>query len=167
VLQKSWQAAVNNWLYKVDWQPQTLTTLTKDVPSQTQGNWLIFADQSSLETQLTQPLQKQGHQLFTVTLGEAYQKLDAWHYTIDPAQPQHFKQLLEDIQENQLPLQGIVHLWSLESEGKPIENAQHLQESQFLSVGSTLHLVQALSETILAPEFRFWLVTRDVQAIGT
>ena len=51
VLQKSWQAAVNNWLYKVDWQPQTLTTLTKDVPSQTQGNWLIFADQSSLETQ--------------------------------------------------------------------------------------------------------------------
>ncbi|NEP00100.1 MAG: SDR family NAD(P)-dependent oxidoreductase, partial [Symploca sp. SIO2E9] len=167
VLQQSLQPDLSNWLYQVNWQPQALTAGKKALLSEQAGNWLIFADRSGLGLKLAQSFQNKGYQTLTVMPGESYQKLDSQSYIINPAQPEDFRQLLQEIQGHKLPLQGVVHLWSLDSETEAISNLESLEKAQILSCGSTLHLVQALNQTAIVEEFRLWLVTRGTQAIET
>ncbi|NEO43916.1 MAG: SDR family NAD(P)-dependent oxidoreductase [Moorea sp. SIO4A3] len=164
VFQQSLQGDLSNWLYQVNWQPQGIEG---SLSSQNPGNWLIFADKSGLGAKLAQRLQAQGRHTLTVVPGESYQQLDSRHYTINPAQPEDFKQLFQEIQVARFPLQGVVHLWSLDSEGQAISDIESLEKAQILTCGSTLHLVQALHQTPIAEEFRLWLVTRGTQAIET
>ncbi|WP_107667151.1 type I polyketide synthase [Cyanothece sp. BG0011] len=167
VLQQSLQSSSDNWLYQVHWQPQKRIESQPTIDKETQGNWLIFADSSSVGSQLSQGLQGQGYQPLMVVFGEGYQQIDPCTYTLNPTEPEQFKQLLQDIGKHQLPLQGVVHLWSLDTDELTLYDGESLQQSQMFSSGSTLYLVQALNQMTLPQDFRLWLITRATQKIGT
>ena len=154
---------LENHLYEVVWQPTDKISRTQGSKT---GYWLILADTQGMGENLARHLFEQGHRCTLVIADAHYQKLASKHnfiaeyYQINPAKPEQFQQLLKD---HPFPLQGVVHLWGIE----PMSDCSlvALERSQLLGSGSSLHLVQALSEARIAP--RLCLITQGSRAIGS
>ncbi|MDF5733208.1 MAG: type I polyketide synthase, partial [Rhizonema sp. PD38] len=161
ILLNSLQSEEQDWSYQIHWQAQE-----HSVPSlvnQEIGNWLIFTDATKRGLELAHELQQQGQQTLLVEIGETFCQLGTQHYQLNPAQPQHFQQLLQNIPS----LHGVVHLWGLvENSSSQDLSLENLEKAQTLGCASVLHLVQALVQSHQQTQLpRLWLVTRGTQAI--
>ena len=143
------KADLSSWLYEVNWQAKP-----KSLHSRKAENWLIFADNQGIGTSLAEKLRENdsasapvtGLGIILVFPSQTYQKVGESYY-INPANPQDFQQLIEEIEQ---PLDKVVHLWSAE-------------DTQQMGCGSVLHLVQALTQAAKSPQL--WLVTTATQAV--
>ncbi|WP_396978123.1 type I polyketide synthase [Nostoc sp. ATCC 53789] len=147
------QTSTQEWLYQIQWQPKS--RLSEQLPV-IPGRWLIFTDANGIGRALAQKLEHQGKVCIFVSVGEIYQQIGESQFQLDPSQPQHFHQLLQDMGSDNAPLQGIIHLWSLlETE----------QTNYLTSCGSTIYLLQALSK-LSNCQARLWLFTQGSQPVG-
>ncbi len=150
---------VNELLYEVTWQPIEKSTLSELGENHDAGHWLIFADQTGVGLQLAGRLQAQGGHCILVSHDTTYECLDANHYRLNPTIHDHFTQLLSE-SKTRFGLQtNIIHLWSLDI------SLSHLQDSQALTCGSVLHLLQAMVRNDWETQPRLYLVTQGAQAI--
>ena len=78
---------------------------------------------------------------------------------------QEFEQLIQGISENsKLPLQRVIHLWSLDTPAPKDLTISSLTESQIWGCGTVLNLVKALIKT--NSDCKLWLVTQGTQSVG-
>ena len=150
----------SHWLYQIDWQPQSTSPENQSIDLTKPGTWLVFSPATGIGKELAEALEQQGQHCILVTPGENYQQLESQHYQINPIHVSEFPRLLQESLEQQPPLRGIVHLWSL-------QQTQELQKSQELGCGSVLHLVQAIlkNQALKSPP-PLWLVTQGAQSVG-
>ncbi|MEO0373357.1 MAG: SDR family NAD(P)-dependent oxidoreductase, partial [Cyanobacteria bacterium P01_A01_bin.17] len=148
---------LDHWLYEPIWKLQPLAEATEQLDPQ---QWLIFADRQGYAKQIAHHLEEKGDRCtFVYPFSSA--SILAGSYTVDPAQPQDFQQLWQDLlQKDQCPDQ-ILHLWSLDS--RDLQASGDLQQSQLQGCGSVLHLVQAIASESSPP--KLWLMTAGAQAI--
>ena len=163
---KNLQVDIDGWLYKIHWEPQSTSPHNQWIDLTKPGSWLIFSPPTSIGEHLREFLEQKGHNCILVTPGENYQQLESQHYQINPINGSEFERLLQEGLEQQPPLQGIVHLWSLDETIAPLVSAQELQRSQELGCGSVLHLVQALVKNQGIESPPLWLVTQGSQSVG-
>ncbi|MFM5942749.1 MAG: hypothetical protein ACKO9G_05110, partial [Dolichospermum sp.] len=98
-----------DWLYKIEWRPQKRQFAISKTNQPHPRHWLIFAD-SPQSQELAALLRTEGEICILVWSGEEYQNISPQEYRINPACPEHFRQLLSS-----LPLiDGIVHTWGLQ-----------------------------------------------------
>ncbi|MEG5059108.1 type I polyketide synthase [Microcoleus sp. A2-C5] len=149
------------WLYELEWQPQKHSTPPELTPTQTTGTWLVLIEQGAVATELQQKL---GEKCVLVSPGLSYQKINEvsgrgrplhTHYQLNPTAPEDFQQLLDEILAQNLPIQGIIHLWSLSTSAGDLETALEY------SCASLLHLVQALIQTKQPQMPPLWVVTQS------
>jgi len=115
---------------------------------------------------LAELLQSQGQTCFVVYADNTYKCWQTGIYSLNPANPDDFKQLLQDVaQISTLPLRGVVHLWSLASEQALDLDIYTLERVQILGCASTLHLVQALIKHNGSILPQLWLVTQGAQPV--
>lgn len=146
-----------DWLYKMQWQPSS----SLDKPSLPQGQrWLLFADENGTAAALATRLQQQGGQAIQVYPRTAYQQVDANTFSIDPDAAADYRRLLNTLP----PVNGIVHLWSLNHSSSETNADATLEANLKKSSGTALHLFQALAEQGGNP-LALWLVTRGIQAV--
>jgi len=160
--------ALRDSLYELRWQPATLDVPDPDAPNRPvgAGNWLIFGDGSASSELLRELLEQQSATCVLVEPGNDFSRLGADRYQLDPAQPQHFRRLLQEAwAEARPPCRGVVHLWSLLTAAPAETSADALQSAHTLGAASMLHLVQALIQTGRPGAPRLWLVTRGAQAV--
>jgi len=94
------------------------------------------------------------HKCILVYAGDTYKSLEAGVGSLNPSSPDDFERLFQEVwATSEQPLQGIVHLWSLEAGLAEELSISALEQAQVLGVGSVLHLVQTLANKIppLAP----------------
>lgn len=150
-------ASYKNWLYEVSWQPKPRQL--RQISAHEPGSWMILADNWGVGEALAHLLQKQGETCFLVYPGDSYQVKQAGTWSVNPSNPADFERFFQEVMEiNNLPLRGVVHLWSLEAGLTPELTIPLLEKIQVLGCASTLHLVQALADRFASP--RLWLVTR-------
>jgi acyl transferase domain-containing protein/acyl carrier protein len=160
VLLNSLQSEGRDSLYQIHWQLQeNVASPVNHEP----GNWLIFTDGTENGLELAQQLEQQGHYSILAEVGEIYHQLGSQHYQLDPTEPEHFRQLLQDIPN----LDGVIHLWGLAEDTTENLSLQGLDKAQTLGCASVLHLVQALVQSQQQTQPRLWLVTRGTQAIDS
>ncbi|QSJ15496.1 SDR family NAD(P)-dependent oxidoreductase [Nostoc sp. UHCC 0702] len=138
-------------------KPLIETTQTKS----DSGSWLILADTQGIGVKLATHLQAQGETCIIASPGAEYRQLHEQTYQINPTQPQDWQQLLTKI----TPLQGVVHLWSLDAAKAEALTSADLETASQLGCGSTLQLVQALTTIQTAKPPRLWLVTQNTQPV--
>ncbi|NER47858.1 MAG: alpha/beta fold hydrolase [Symploca sp. SIO1A3] len=186
------QRPTTNWLYEVEWQPQTLQSkeyllapptstaeqngtgvlsqpAVNTAPKEqkiSSGSWLILADTQGIGQQLAKILTAKGETCTIAFPGKEYQQLPEQEFRLNPANPADFQSLLETVQSSQHPLQGVVHLWSLDQVKTQDLTETSLNDSIQQGCSSTLHLVQALVKTKFVQPPALWLVTRGVQPVG-
>jgi len=179
-------ASIKDWLYEVEWQskPRQLKSKEKNgfhKPS----SWLIFADLGGVGQTLAKLLQERGHNCILVYAGDAYQSKEAGTWSINPSNSADFHRLfhealltydaeggtfresLQGTLRDHRPLQGVIHLWSLEAGLADELTIPSLEQAQALGVGSVLHLVQALVKHKGSDSPQLWLVTRGAVPVGS
>ena len=138
--------STQDWFYEIQWQsqPRQLTTGLENGCHKACG-WLIFADLGGVGEALAQLLRDRGHSCILVYPGNVYQLRETGTWSINPSSPADFERLFPEALETlNLPLQKIVHLWSIELGLVEQLTIPNLEQSQILGVGSVLHLLQAL-----------------------
>ncbi|NER88733.1 type I polyketide synthase [Moorena sp. SIO3A2] len=163
---------VEDSLYEIQWQLQERTpeAETQATEATEPGQWVIFADYGGVGQALAENLRSHGHSCCLIYPGEVDQSLPGGLGTINPADPNHFKRLFQEILgNNPLPCHGVIHLWSLETEQSEALTPSSLEESHVLSCGSVLHLVQGLVQALVNTGSstlpKLWLVTSGSQAV--
>ncbi|MBD2103367.1 type I polyketide synthase [Leptolyngbya sp. FACHB-261] len=151
--------ALKDWLYEIEWQakPSQLKNASENGAVQP-GSWLLLADKGGVGQALSELLKAQGHSCILVD-AQAADKTD-------------FERLFqEDLATLDLPLQGVIHLWSLDAAAEL--SVSTLEQAQALGVGSALRLLQALAKRPNETRFsqiaqpRLWFVTRGVVTVGS
>ena len=171
-----------NVLYEVDWTTRAIADDQASLSEDTKGSWLIFADGEGLGEALAGKLEAAGKHCILVYASTSRGKradgentnpaqtelapLSESTWYLDPSDPGDFQRLFTDaFQEATVPLEGIVHLWSLDAPDTVALTAGTLTDAQTLGCGSVLHLVQAaLGQEQSA---KLWLVTRHGIAVGS
>jgi len=169
---------VEDWFYEVEWQPQALMS---DGVIRSSGCWLIFADRGGLGQELAGRLEEMGNTCIlayaSTSLGNPTDVANGWGemsepqqsgtiYHLDPANPADFQRFLrEAFREETPPIEGIVHLWSLDAPDTAELTAEALTRAQTLSCGSVLHLVQAAVEQ--KQSAGLWLVTGNAVSVNS
>jgi acyl transferase domain-containing protein/acyl carrier protein len=161
-LERVARRSFDDWLYELSWRPVALPESRRaDAP----GAWVILADAAGVGVTLAARLAERGDACVVVRPGPRYERADAGVARLDPADPTHYRRLLDEVRGSSgLPLRGVVHLWAMDT--APVDGADSgaLEAAQALACGSTLHLVQALvHHDGEAPVL--WLVTRGGQAV--
>jgi myxalamid-type polyketide synthase MxaE and MxaD len=131
-------------LLEIRWEPRPLN---RESARRAPGRWLILGGKSGLADELALQLTEYGHEAVVARPGEG----------LRPENPEDMRRLVASAG----PLQGAVHLWSLDA--RPAGASGALEEAMVLGCGSALHLAQAMIDT--SPEAGLWLVTRGAQAI--
>jgi NADPH:quinone reductase-like Zn-dependent oxidoreductase/acyl carrier protein len=165
-------AEIEDWFYELQWR---LGEAVGSPPDQAQAAsiWLLFADGQGVGNQLAARLRALGKQPVLIYAGEVYSCLEPGRYQIDPAEPEHFQRLLNEVSAGSLlAWQGIVHLWSLDALPPepaggailPVQEALH--QAQARGPLAVTHLVQALISQNLSTMPGLWLVTSGSQPVG-
>ena len=131
---------------------------------QVAGAWLIFADSKGVGQQLAGRLTEHGATPILVSAGASYQRLEATRFQVRPGQLHDMQQLLEEVLASQAPLQGVIHLWSLDAPETLTSSA--LESAQVLGPVNVLHLVQVLATMNGNASPPLWLVTSGTQVAG-
>ncbi|BAZ50019.1 beta-ketoacyl synthase [Nostoc sp. NIES-4103] len=143
--QQSIAASIQDWFYSIEWQPKARQITAVDKKPQI-GTWLILADIGGVGQTLAEHLQKQGNFCTLVYAGESYQSKENSTWVINPASTADYQRLLNEIRAtSQSQLQGVIHLWNLDTATSKLTVAE-LEKSQVLGCGSVLSLVQALTQ---------------------
>jgi acyl transferase domain-containing protein len=155
---------VDDWLYEIEWQSKPGEQL-EFTSAATPSGWLILADQGGVGTALASCLEQRGqicHLVYARTADAEVEKPQQW---IDPAQPRDFQRLVQEMAStHELPYQGIVHLWSLDSTEISATSVDSLQADQVRNCGGLLHLIQVLAGIQFVSPPRLWVVTQLAQA---
>jgi acyl transferase domain-containing protein/acyl carrier protein len=183
-------AEISNWLYKLEWQLKP-RQITENIHNKkvTKGTYIILSDKSGVGQALVEHLQKHGYSCLVVYPGESYKSQDSTR-VIHPNTAADYQRLVCEINAtNQNPLQGVIHLWSLDTTDENLTLTE-LEQAQVLGCGSTLHLLQALinrgsrgtleqrntgtqenidvvSPLSSSPITRIWLITRGAVPVGS
>ncbi len=134
---------VADWFYTSSWR---LSVWPVAEPAEEPATWLLFADGHGLGRELAAALDRQGHQVVTVTEGAAFARLEEGSYQLDPASADGYDALLQDLCRRGGIPRRIVHLWSVTLDDPTASTLlagrfDHAQERGFYSL---LRLAQAL-----------------------
>ncbi len=162
-LQQQTAPTLQQMLYQVMWKPLQPDPFTSRLTAA--GGWILFTDHQGIGEALAHKLQSQGQTCWLIHHDQA--DLASGHDYLDPLAADGFSSLLQKITgQQEIPLQGIVHLWSLDIAANSELTESDLRRAQELSCASLLHLVQALSQLPHQPSsLPFWLITRGGQAV--
>ena len=145
------RAGVRDELFVPRWEAARLGSSEQD--SDETGSWLIFGDGGATTDTTRKLLEQRSQTCVVVEPGADFARMGPNHYRLDPAQPQHFRRLLDDLHA---PLRGVVHLWGL---------MDSLESARVIGPTSVLHLVQAVTAAPQSDSPRLWLVTRGAQPV--
>ncbi|WP_052304621.1 type I polyketide synthase [Nostoc punctiforme] len=151
------QPNLQDWLYQITWQLQGRTITQSSLVAQ-QQYWILLIDEDAVGTELAKLFQAKGESCVAVIPSYTYQSLEQGKIYINPAEPQHFDRLLQEVSIQPGIALHIVHLWSLAT-------GDLLDSTQMRICGSVLHLTQALAR-INFPLARLWLISRGSQSIN-
>lgn len=135
---------IANWFYAPSWR-RSEAPATNDVLASQQRRWLIFADECGIGDELKERLEKLGHQVITVRIGEGFSRSGNTGYMIDPGRRDDYDALFKEIGAVSDIGQTIVHLWNVTPEHQVV-GAGQLQSRGFYSL---LFLAQALGDQLL------------------
>ncbi|MFB2983004.1 type I polyketide synthase [Microseira sp. BLCC-F43] len=189
---EAWREALQDWLYEVEWRPVAQTAeVAWELNGSNPRNWLILAESQGIGQQLATKLRSQGEICTLVFAGKQYQQLCEQEFSIDPANPTDWRQLLATLGKEDAgtrgggdagnvsgqlsasprlpfsasPLHGVVHLWSLDAVSAESLTSADLGVASQQGCGSTLSLVQSLVSG-LSELPSLWLVTRGAVPAG-
>ncbi|MEE8583353.1 MAG: SDR family NAD(P)-dependent oxidoreductase, partial [Acidobacteriota bacterium] len=130
-----------DWFYLPCWKP----SLPLAVPAgQSVRHWLVFAAGEPAE-RLVERLRLDGNPVTAVRMGGAFADQGESNFTLNPAEPEEYRKLIEQLTRQSAHPEAVLHAWSLSSsDGAAANNCGEFETYQQTAFYSLLFLVQAL-----------------------
>ncbi|WP_394823559.1 beta-ketoacyl synthase N-terminal-like domain-containing protein [Pendulispora albinea] len=134
------------WFHVASWRRTPMPPLEPGALSSPRG-WVVFTDGGALGASLIGRLERAGHEVVTVAAGTSFSVRDDRHFTIAPAEPEHYTRLLAALRGRaSAPRPEVfVHLWSLTPSGDGPSDPDSFAALQARGYYSLLRLGQALA----------------------
>ncbi len=154
--------------YTVAWQGKELPDdgIPSTLPSARRGVWVLFVDDGGTGAAVAQQLRARGEACIEVAAAERFEKRGASRYTLDPSRTEDYQRFFREVVGGDVPCQGVVHLWSLDTAPPTSTTAETLLADVGRSLWSALRVVQELARRSSRDAPRLLLVTRGAQAAG-
>ena len=127
-------------------------------------SWIVFADGTGAGAEVAADLRRDGRDVVMVAPGAGFARTPAG-YTINATDPEHYHRLMDHLSRNTRSIEGLLHLWSLDTPWHDDAATTDLDQAQALGSRSVLHLVQAAATSARATSCRLVLATRGTQAV--
>ena len=128
------------------------------------GSWIVFADAHGCGDALCANIHAAGERCILVRKARAFEREDD-RVAIDPLNPDHYRQLLENIAAEG-PVRGVVHCWSLDEQISLSTSTPSVMDAEERACGSVLYLLQAIVRRGGDPLPGLTIVTRGAQDAG-
>ncbi|UUD43343.1 type I polyketide synthase [Bacillus pumilus] len=153
---------MGEWFYLPSWEQQPLEPVfEKETEEQT---WLIFREQNAFHELFTQSFNQQGIKAISVTKGEAYQE-QGQSFTINPAEGQHYRNMLDSLSNKGVNITRILHLWEAAKEDDIASRQTAFQAHIEKGYYSLIFLSQAIAAQKNIRECRLFTVTSGIQPV--
>ncbi|HLP62280.1 MAG TPA: amino acid adenylation domain-containing protein, partial [Candidatus Deferrimicrobium sp.] len=160
------QTDMANWFYIPVWEESPLLSPTNRLPGF--FNWLVFMDELGIGIRLVNELRGIARDVVTVTMGEAYVKIDENSYSLSPGQPGDYGRLFHELHKSAKIPHNIVHLWSV-SENKVSrmcgESLEEFDRAQELGFFSLLNIARAVGEENIPGEIHINVISNNIQSV--
>ncbi|RST68039.1 SDR family NAD(P)-dependent oxidoreductase [Bacillus pumilus] len=153
---------MEEWFYLPSWEQQPLKPVfEKETEEQT---WLIFREQDAFHELFIHSFKQQGIKVISVTKGEAYQELDQ-SFTINPAEGQHYRNMLDSLSNRGINIHRILHLWEAAKEDDNSNRQAAFQAHIEKGYYSLIFLSQAIAAQKNIRECRLFTITSGIQPV--
>ncbi len=154
---------LKDWFYQPTWKR---TPFPQPAGFTEPGRWLLFGAGHPLGSALQARLEKQGHHVAVVNLGQGYE-VDNGCYTLNPTDAGDYRRLLADLDRaGLLPVTTVIHMAGLTSD--PMLSGtreEHIGGALEHFYFSHLHLAQGLAEHQPAQSLRYLTLTQGGQDV--
>ena len=154
---------IKNWFYLPTWketappEPSQLQELAEAFP-----RILLFADGEGIARQFQELAVAAGCEVVPVLEGDAFAKTASGAYMLQPGDPSHYDQLLEDLLGTGGGPNACIHLWSVtKTEDSARDLGAHLDRSFY----SLIYLAQALSRNNFFEPLKLLVVSKGLQEV--
>ena len=150
---------IADWFYAPSWKRIVRPAL--DSKEKPEGAWLIFVDELGVGWHLAEQLEARGCNVFTVSIGEKFEKMGERSFRVDSRNGNDYQVLLEQMLE--MP-RKIVHLLSL-SPNHGEASCERFHEAQDKGFYSLIHLAQALGSRKRSETIEICIVANGLSAV--
>ncbi len=134
------------WFYHPIWRPKAANQRTPSAKLV-----VIFADEGGIGSAVCDLLRAQGFRYVEVFPGSAFARRNTEQYSIDPANPQHYHELLTSLSAELGKPDHVIHLWTCEATRDNPADATQLAATQDYGAYSLLATAQALDAAQCRP----------------
>ncbi|OUZ10205.1 polyketide synthase [Bacillus pumilus] len=153
---------MEEWFYLPSWEQQPLKPVFEEETEE--QTWLIFREQDAFQELFTHSFKQKGIKVISVTKGEAYQEQDQ-SFTINPAEGQHYRNLLDSLSNRGINIQRILHLWEAAKEDENSNRQAAFQAHIEKGYYSLIFLSQAVAAQKNIRECRLFTITSGIQSV--
>lgn len=153
---------MEEWFYLPSWEQQPLKPVFEEETEE--QTWLIFREQDAFHELFTHSFKQKGIKVISVTKGEAYQEQDQL-FTINPAEGQHYRNLLDSLSNRGINIQRILHLWEAAKEDDNSNRQAAFQAHIEKGYYSLIFLSQAVAAQKNIRECRLFTITSGIQSV--
>ena len=153
---------MEEWFYLPSWEQQPLKPVFEEETEE--QTWLIFREQDAFHELFTHSFKQKGIKVISVTKGEAYQEQDQ-SFTINPAEGQHYRNLLDSLSNRGINIQRILHLWEAAKEDENSNRQAAFQAHIEKGYYSLIFLSQAVAAQKNIRECRLFTITSGIQSV--
>ncbi len=147
-----------SWFYRKVWVRKELAPR----PAVGSGGVLVFLDDAGLGASLCTRLSQRRISWTGVAAGDGFARREDGHFTIDPADPEHYRRLLAALDGREID--RFLHLWTYDDEPVDPAAAGVLERAEERGLLSVLYLVQALAAERGSP-CGLWVASSRAQRI--
>jgi len=150
---------IQQWCYAPAWRSSLPARAdSNDQKNTADARWLVFMEPGGISEQLATLIGQNGEAVVKVREGTGFINDGNHEYTIDPANADDYRLLLESIAAEQTQLTRIVHLWGI---GDEVTLQQNLQRGYY----SLLYLAQALASRAPSKQTAIYMVHNGVHSV--
>ena len=157
---------LDDWFYRPVWKKTDRPT-PQQADTESESNvWLVFKDRLGLGDSVEKQLKRAGHTVITVSLGDQFAQLNKNAYVINAKLQADYEVLAEELKDRELRPDHVVHLWSVDNNGKGRSRINVNRKQQNKGFFSLLYLTQALSsEEMLDEPMNMTVVSNGMQRV--
>lgn len=129
------------------------------------ANWIIFSDKKGFGKQVAEKLARHRKTCYLVETGGSFSRKAKGLFEINPKDKSDFKKLLEEFKGDDIPLEGVVHCWSLDAAESDDMTNEALETAFVLGAFSVLNTIGTISRQTNEQLPHIWILTSGAQVV--
>ncbi len=148
---------ISQWFYMPVWKQMQIPRAPGQKFDEDQI-WMVLKDQTGLGTQLIEKLKEHSRALIILEQSRNFEKKSDTHFALRPTVFDDYRQVIADLQKNDLLPDNILHLWNVLVRNVPVPFETEVKNAYL----SLLYLVQALSAEHVNKKLHLGIISNNM-----